>query len=104
MPKKRRGRPETVTAVADLAARQHGVVSIRQLYSLGLSDRQVRQRVAAGWLRRLHRGVYAIGRGNLAREGWWLAAVLACGAGAVLSHQGAAELWKLRQRRGTRPS
>jgi len=104
MPKKRLGRPETVTAVADLAARQHGVVSVKQLYSLGLSDRQVRQRVAAGWLRRVHRGVYAIGRGNPAREGWWVAAVLACGEGAVLSHQAAAELWKLRQRRGARPA
>src|SRR5436190_9242742 len=98
MPKKRLARPRTLAAVANLAARQHGVVTVGQLYSLGLSDRHVRHRVAAGWLHRLHRGIYAVGHRNLAREGWWMAAVLACGEDAVLSHQAAAELWKLRRR------
>jgi hypothetical protein len=40
--------------------------------------------------------VYAVGHPGLSPEGRWLAAVLACGAGAVLSHQSAAALWDLR--------
>src|SRR5215212_11087849 len=99
MPKKRPARPRTLAAVAKLAVRQHGVVAVRQLYSLGLSDRQLRHRVACGWLHRVHRGVYAVGHLRLTLEGWWLAAVLAGGEGAILSHQAAGELWKLRQRR-----
>jgi very-short-patch-repair endonuclease len=105
MPKKRPTRPRTLAAVAKPAARQHGVVTVRQLYSLGLSDRQVRHRVRIGWLHRIHRGVYAVGHTRLTREGCWMAAVLAGGEGAVLSHQAAAELWKLRQskERAARP-
>jgi very-short-patch-repair endonuclease len=104
MPKKRPARPRNITTVAQLAERQHGVVAVRQLYSLGLSDRQLRHRVAGGWLHRIHRGVYAVGHRDLIGEGWWMAAVLACGEGALLSHQAAAELWKLRQRRRSGPS
>ena len=52
-----------------------------------------------GWLHRLHRGVYAVGHRPLTDEGRWMAAVLACGEGAVLSHQAAGELWGLRRRR-----
>jgi very-short-patch-repair endonuclease len=96
MPKKRPGHSRAnFLAVAPLAARQHGVVSVKQLYSLGLSDRQVRKRVSAGSLHRLHRGVYAVGHLPLTQEGRWLAAVLASGEGAVLSHQAAGELWRL---------
>lgn len=85
--------------LARLAARQHGVVTLRQLYSLGFSNDQVRTRVSAGWLHRLHRGVYAVGHPRLTLHGQWMAAVLAGGTDAVLSHQAAAELWQLRQRR-----
>jgi hypothetical protein len=52
--------------------------------------------VEAGRLHRLYRGVYAVGHTVLRREARWLAAVLACGAGAVLSYRSAAELWGLR--------
>jgi predicted transcriptional regulator of viral defense system len=48
-----------------------------------------------GRLRRLHRGVYAVGHRVLGREGRRLAAVLACGEGAVLSHRSAAAHWGL---------
>jgi len=82
--------------IATLAGRQHGVVGVRQLYALGLSQGQVRRRAAAGWLHRVHRGVYAVGHGCLTRRGHWMAAVLAYGAGAALSHQAAAALWRLR--------
>jgi len=79
--------------VARIAARQHGIASIHQLLGAGLSMGGVRRRVAAGRLHRLYRGVYAVGHAGLSNEGRWMAAVLACGAGAVLSHWSAAALW-----------
>src|SRR5215218_11487345 len=78
--------------IAAIAARQHGVISLQQLRSLGLSDSAVRSRVERGQLIRLHRGVYAVGHAVLRAEGHWLAAVLACGSGAALSHRSSAEL------------
>jgi very-short-patch-repair endonuclease len=51
--------------------------------------------VADGQLRRIHRGVYAVG--PLDRKGHWMAAVLAGGEGALLSHRDAAMLWNLRE-------
>ena len=75
-----------------LAERQHGVVALAQLRSIGMSPSGVRSRVAAGRLHRVHSGVYAVGRPDLAVEGRWMAAVLASGRGAVLSHQSAAAL------------
>lgn len=81
--------------VAEFAARQHGVVTYRQLLESGLWPSGVTKRVAAGRLHRLHRGVYAVGHRAMSRERWWMAAVLACGDGAVLSHMSAAALWGL---------
>jgi very-short-patch-repair endonuclease/predicted transcriptional regulator of viral defense system len=92
-------RPENSTpldaAVAELAARQWGVVSLAQLRALGLGERGVRHRAAGGRLHRVHRGVYAVGHTVLRGEGRRLAAVLACGEGAVLSHRSAAAHWGL---------
>jgi Transcriptional regulator, AbiEi antitoxin len=83
-------------AVAALAERRHGVVAWVQLARLGMSRDELRTRVAAGRLHRLHRGVYAVVAPRLLRiEGHWLAAVLAVGDGAVLSHRSAAALWDL---------
>jgi very-short-patch-repair endonuclease len=82
-------------AIAQLAANQHGVVSLDQLQALGLSSDAVRQRVRSGRLHRIHRGVYAVGHSRLTKEGRWMAAVLACGEGAVLSHLSAGALWRL---------
>ena len=65
---------------------------------MGLSDRTVSAWVAAGRLHRRHRGVYAVGHEALSLEGRWLAAVLASGDGAVLSHRSAAALWGIRPR------
>ncbi|MGI9019701.1 MAG: type IV toxin-antitoxin system AbiEi family antitoxin domain-containing protein [Solirubrobacterales bacterium] len=79
--------------VVRLAERQWGVITYEQLLAAGLSPSAVRNRVRAGRLHRIHRGVYAVGHRALAREGWWKAAVLACGPGAVLSHTSAAALW-----------
>jgi predicted transcriptional regulator of viral defense system len=88
--------------VAKLAERQWGVVSLAQLRAAGLSDDAVQRRAAAGRLHRLHHGVYAVGHTVLRREGRWLAAVLACGEGAVLSHRSAAAHWGLLQSNATR--
>jgi very-short-patch-repair endonuclease len=83
-------------AIAALAARQHGVVSRGQLLEAGLTGNMLKGRVARGRLLRLHRGVYAVGHRQLRREGHWLAAVLAVGPGAVLSHRAAAALHGIR--------
>jgi very-short-patch-repair endonuclease len=64
--------------------------------ALGLSREAIARRLRSGRLHRLHRGVYAVGHTALTREGRWLAAVLACGPGALLSHRSAAALWGLR--------
>lgn len=80
---------------AQIAARQHGVVTLTQLLGAGLTATAVRNRVRSGRLHRIHRGVYAVGHRGLSHEGRWMAAVLACGKGAALSHRSAAELWGL---------
>lgn len=71
--------------IAALATRQHGVITVRQLLALGLSRAAIQRRVAAGRLIRLYRGVYAVGHRALTADARRLAAVLACGEGAVLS-------------------
>jgi very-short-patch-repair endonuclease len=69
------------------------VIARRQLLELGLRPRQIEQRIASGRLHPVWRGVYAVGRPQLDKPGHWMAAVLACGPGAVLSHSSAAALW-----------
>jgi hypothetical protein len=87
----------SAASVAQLGARQHAVVALGQLVALGLNTSAVRKRAAAGRLFRVHRGVYALVPGSLlSREGWWMAAVLAAGPGAALSHRSAAHLHGLR--------
>jgi Transcriptional regulator, AbiEi antitoxin len=81
-------------AVFELARRQHGVFGRGQLVELGLSAEAIDHRVRSGRLQLVHRGVYALGpvQSKLAH---WMAAALAGGSGAVLSHRSAAELWEL---------
>jgi very-short-patch-repair endonuclease len=78
-----------------LADRQHGVVSRAQLLDEGLSARAIARMVESGRLRIIFRGVYAVGHTRLRREGYWMAALLAAGDDAVLSHFTAAALWRL---------
>lgn len=78
---------------AAIAARQFGVVTYPQLSACGLSRTRIEQRVAAGQLQRLWRGVYAFGHRELRLEGRLLGAVFACGPGAVLSRRSAADHW-----------
>jgi hypothetical protein len=82
--------------IAGLARRQHGVVTHQQLSALGFSRSGVQYRVQTGRLHRIHRGVYAVGRADVSEAGRLLAAVLACGHDAVLSHHSAAALWGIR--------
>jgi hypothetical protein len=79
--------------IAQLAARQHGVVAWWQLRAAGITRGELEVRIATGRLHRLHQGVYAVGHTALTREGRRLAAVLASGPAAVLSHRSAAEHW-----------
>jgi very-short-patch-repair endonuclease len=83
-------------AIAALAKRQHGVVSRRQLLAAGVTARAIEHRLAMRRLHHVHRGVYAVGHPLVSGEGRYLAAVLACGAGAVVSHRSAAAMWDLR--------
>ena len=85
-----------------LARAQHGVVTHEQLFTLGYSADAIKHRVAKGRLHPVGRGVYAVGRPELTRHGRWMAAVLSCGPGAVLSHESAAALWGIRADRGAR--
>lgn len=89
----KRVRPDEL--IARLAARQHRVVEIGQLAADGITPTMIRRRVESGRLHRIFRGVYAVGTHMLTREGYWMAAVLAIGEGAILSHQSAAALWKI---------
>jgi hypothetical protein len=78
-----------------LAREQHGVISRRQLLSLGFGPRSIEHRIASGRLHPVRRGIYAVGWSDLTREGRWMAAILACGRGAALSHRSAAALWRI---------
>jgi len=81
--------------LAEIAARQHGVVSVAQLRAAGFDKHAVHNRVRAGRLHRVHQRVYAVGHNGPSQRRRWMAAVLACGDGAALSHTSAAALWGL---------
>jgi hypothetical protein len=63
------------------------------IIEIGLGAAAIDHRVKRGALHVIHHGVYAVGHRVLSREGRWLAAVLAAGPGAVLSHRSAAAMW-----------
>jgi predicted transcriptional regulator of viral defense system len=78
-----------------LAENQHGVLARHQLIGVGYTREAVDHRVRKGRLHPLHRGVYVVGRPYATEHGRWMAAVLACGDGAVISHSSAAALWRI---------
>ncbi len=80
-------------AAWELAREQHGILARGQLLALGFAPDAIKHRLTTGRLHRVHRGVYAVGRRQLTREGRWMAAVLACAPDALLSHGSAAALW-----------
>jgi very-short-patch-repair endonuclease len=89
------GRKERSRAAWRLARQQHDVLTRQQLLDLGFSRREIERRIESGRLHPVHAGIYAVGRPSLTDKGWWMAAVLACGGGAVLSHSSAAALWRI---------
>jgi hypothetical protein len=82
--------------IAKLAERQHGLVTGTQLLELDIERWAIWYRLEAGRLHSVHRAVYAVGHRLLSREARWMAAVLAVGSDAVLSHLAAAGLWGIR--------
>jgi len=82
--------------IAELAGRQHGVVALWQLYKLGFGRGAIEWRINVGRLHQVHLGVYAVGHHKLEWRGVLIAAVLAYGPEAVLSHRAAARLWGIR--------
>ena len=92
--------PSPDALVAAVAGRQHAVVTLLQLLEAGLSRRAIAHRVERGTLHRVHRGVYSVlAPRALSPQGRFLAAVLAAGPGAALSHLSAAKhrgLWRYR--------
>lgn len=87
--------------LAELARKQHGVVSLGQLAALGYSEEAARHSIESGKLHPVHRAVYAVGHLGISRHGLCMAAVLSCGDGALLSHRSAAWLWGLTSRFAT---
>jgi hypothetical protein len=83
---------ERVEALERFARRQEWSISSRQLYSLGFTLKEILGMVDRGYLHRVHRGVYAVGRRQLTRRGWLFAALLACGEESFLSHRTAIAL------------
>jgi predicted transcriptional regulator of viral defense system len=81
--------------VARIAGRQHGVVTRTQLLDAGLSRSSLSRGARSGRLHRVHPGVYRVGHRAPSTEARYLAAVLACGDGAVLSGRAAAHLYGL---------
>jgi predicted transcriptional regulator of viral defense system len=84
--------------LAELAARQHGVVSTKQLERLSYGKNSVAKAAKVGRLHRVHRGVYVVGQRRLTWEGRCMAAVLAASP-SVASHLSAGWLWGLLQSR-----
>jgi hypothetical protein len=89
--------------LAEMAARSHGVVTRAQLLRAGITAEEIRQRMRNGSLQREHPGVYRVGHRARSVEATFLAAVWACGDGAVLSGRAAAHLWGLTKGRPPRP-
>jgi very-short-patch-repair endonuclease len=84
-------------AVAWIAGRQLGLVACWQLQALGVSSSSITRRLRRGALHRVYRGVFLVGHALLVPGARELAAVLACGEGALVSHRSAALLWGLTQ-------
>src|SRR3954453_6209460 len=88
-------RDGTDRAIARLASRSHGVVTRARLLASGVTDKEIRVRLARGSLIQVHRAVYRVGHAAPSLEASYLAAVLACGDGAYLGGHASAHLLRL---------
>lgn len=86
--------------IRGLAERQHGIVARWQLLELGVGLAVIQRRTEGGLLIPVFLGVFALGHRRVSRRGQWMAAILASGPGAVLSHGSAMALWDMRGSRG----
>lgn len=82
-------------AVVELAGRQHGVVARRQLLAAGVGSSALGRMTASGWLAPVHSGVYLVAAHPRTVHARWMAAVLAGGGDAALSHTSAGALWEI---------
>jgi very-short-patch-repair endonuclease len=83
-------------AVQAIAGDQQGIVGRAQLLSAGISDSAIDRALRSGRLHRIHPGVYAAMAADLlTEEGRLVAALLAAGDGALLSHGTAAWRWRI---------
>jgi hypothetical protein len=94
MPETSPSRPRRGHTPTELAARQHDLLTHKQLIAFGLSRHAIARRVARGALHRRFRGVYSLGPAPLSREAEWHAAVLACGDGSALGELSASQLFE----------
>jgi very-short-patch-repair endonuclease len=95
MEPKSQGHRRADAEIAELADRQHGVLSTAQLVAIGLGRGAIQHRVSCGRLHRVHWGVYAVGTARLNPAGHRMAAVLHCGSDSLISHRTAAAVWGL---------
>jgi hypothetical protein len=79
--------------IAEIAVRQHAVVSRKQLLATGASGAAIQHRISIQRLHPVHAGVYAVGQASLTLDGRYMAALLACGEDAILSHRSAPLCW-----------
>lgn len=79
----------------ELARQQHGVLARHQLLALGFGPRSIEHRLRKGRLHSVMPGIYVVGRPQLTQKSHWMAAVLACGDNAAISHRSAAALWRI---------
>src|SRR5215213_7738172 len=97
------GQNRTDEKISRLAARAHGVVTRRRLLAQGVSSRQIEARVARGSLIAVYPGVYRVGHAAPSALATYMAAVLACGPGALLMGAAAAYLYGLIKGEPPRP-
>lgn len=91
-------RPKLRTAdavIAELGSSAHGVVTRRQLLAEGISEGEIKRRLRAGTLLPQFRGVYRVGHQAPNLEASYMAAVLACGEGALIYGRAATHLWAI---------